>query len=432
MTPNDSTGPAALRGIETQTLSADDAKTITYRYERLRAVASGMLETAGTTFLLLIVVSHFNATANQKALIAAGGSFGMLLTPVIVFVVASMGWRVAKAASLMSFVGAAGFLVAAFSSNIWVFIVGCLLAMLSTSSAIPLMTQVYQENYPADQRGQLFSKAIFIRIATAIVFSYLAGKLLNLSMDHYHWLILIFCACLLISGFCQNRCPSRPLNNAGHTHPFKGLHYVVDDALFRNTLISWMLMGFANLMMVMLRVEYLANEKYGPPLDPAKIALLIGVIPNIARLALSPVWGRLFDRMNFFWMRFLLNMGFAIGALAFFAGRDMWSMTLGAIVFGISNAGGDVAWSLWVTKLAPPDRVAEYMSVHTFTTGLRGVLAPVVGFHLLTMMSFDSISYIGAAMIFAASLLLLPEMLSSRNKTARTPPPPPMPEEAVD
>jgi MFS family permease len=345
--------------------------------------------------------------------------------------VASRGWRGAKAASLMSFVGAGGFLVAALCSNIWMFIVGCLLAMLSTSSTIPLMTQVYQENYPADQRGQLFSKTISIRIATAIVFSYLAGKLLNLSMDHYWWLIVVFSGCLLVSSFCQNRCPSRPLKKDGHTHPFKGLHYVVDDALFRNTLISWMLMGFANLMMVMLRVEYLANEKYGTPLDPEKIALLIGVIPNIARLTLSPVWGRLFDRMNFFSMRFLLNVGFAVGALAFFAGRDMWSMTIGAIIFGISNAGGDVAWSLWVTKLAPPDRVAEYMSVHTFTTGLRGVMAPIVGFHLLTMMSFDSISYIGAAMIVCASLLLVPEMLSSKSRMARATPPP-MPEEAVD
>ena len=30
-----------------------------------------------------------------------------------------------------------------------------------------------------------------------------------------------------------------------------------------------------------------------------------------------------------------------------------------AILFGISNAGGDVAWSLWVTKFAPAARVAD-------------------------------------------------------------------------
>ncbi|NDF01570.1 MAG: hypothetical protein EB034_25395, partial [Verrucomicrobia bacterium] len=50
-------------------------------------------------------------------------------------------------------------------------------------------------------------------------------------------------------------------------------------------------------------------------------------------------------------------------------------MALGAVIFGVSNAGGDVAWSLWVTKFAPPERVADYMSVHTFFTGVRGVAA---------------------------------------------------------
>ena len=45
----------------------------------------------------------------------------------------------------------------------------------------------------------------------------------------------------------------------------------------------------------------------------------------------------------------------------------------GAIIFGISYGGGDVAWSLWVTKFAPPERVADYMSIHTFLTGARGI-----------------------------------------------------------
>ena len=36
-----------------------------------------------------------------------------------------------------------------------------------------------------------------------------------------------------------------------------------EDALFRRTLVMWMLMGFANLMVLPLRVEYLANPKQG-------------------------------------------------------------------------------------------------------------------------------------------------------------------------
>ena len=58
-------------------------------------------------------------------------------------------------------------------------------------------------------------------------------------------------------------------------------------------------MGFANLMMLPLRIEYLANPKYSLALQPASIAFLTGVVPNVARLVMSPVWGWLFDRANF-------------------------------------------------------------------------------------------------------------------------------------
>ena len=76
------------------------------------------------------------------------------------------------------------------------------------------------------------------------------------------------------------------------THPFRALRYARSDRVFRQTLISWMFLGFATLMIGPLRVEYLANPKHGvtlhgAPLTAASIAMLTGVIPNIARLLLN-------------------------------------------------------------------------------------------------------------------------------------------------
>jgi MFS family permease len=113
-----------------------------------------------------------------------------------------------------------------------------------------------------------------------------------------------------------------------------------------------MLMGFANLMMLPLRVEYLANPAYGLELSTGMVAVLVGVIPNVARLVMCPIWGRLFDRMNFFVLRVTLNIGFMLGILSFFTTHSTTGLVGGAILYGISTAGGDVAWSLWVTKFA--------------------------------------------------------------------------------
>jgi len=394
----------------------DAARTAqTYRYERWRAISSGIIETAGSTFLLLIAVRWFHAGTLAKALVAGGGSFGLMLGPWLVAQVETAGWPVTKAASRMAALGAIGFVVMALVPVLPVFVIGAVITMAASSAAVPLMTQVYQENYPQRERGKLFSRAFMIRIATAATFSELAGRFLTGNLELFRWLLVVFATAFALAAYWLAHIPSRPLIASGGTHPFRALRFVRDDALFRRTLIMWMLMGFANLMILPLRVEYLANPKHGvtwhgAALTTAQIALLVGVIPNLARLVMSPIWGRLFDRMNFFILRIVLNSGFALGMLSFFGGDHIAWLVLGAIIYGISNAGGDVAWSLWVTKFAPPERVADYMSVHTFFTGLRGVLAPVTAFWLVEHFSLAAISWLGAIMIVLATLLLIPEI----------------------
>ncbi len=399
-----------------------DAKrtALTYRYERWRAISSGILETAGGTFLLLIAVRWYDAGSLAKALVAGGGSVGLMLGPWLVARVETAGWPVARAAARVAGLGAVGFGIMALVPALPVFVIGSVVTMAASAVAVPLMTQIYQENYPARQRGKLFSRTFMIRIATAAAFSELAGRLLSANLEFFRGLLVVFAAAFVLASYCLGRLPSRPLAASGGTHPFRALRFVRDDALFRRTLGMWMLMGFANLMILPLRVEYLANPAHGVTwggqiLTTAQIALLVGVIPNLARLVMSPVWGWLFDRMNFFVLRIVLNAGFALGMLSFFGGNHLGWLIVGAIIYGIANGGGDVAWSLWVTKFAPPERVADYMSVHTFFTGVRGVIAPVVAFQLVAHWSVAAISWLGASMIVVATLLLIPEVKFGKN-----------------
>ena len=233
---------------------------------------------------------------------------------------------------------------------------------------------------------------------------------------------------LAFSSWCLFAVPSTPLHVSGGQHPFRAFKYVRDDKVFRTTLISWMFMGFANLMMLPLRVEYLANPKYQLAMRPDVIAFLTGVVPNLARVVMSPIWGWLFDHANFFVVRMALNVGFAIGIVSFFTSDSMLGFVLAAITFGISVAGGDVAWNLWVTKIAPPQRVADYMGVHTFFTGVRGLIAPLVGFFLAARWPITTMGWVAAALIVAGTLVLLPDARKGglmRSKTTAAPPPTP-------
>ena len=395
-------------------MAEEDQKQRTYRYELQRAITAGILETGGSTFLLLIAVRWFQAGAVAKAVVAGAGSMGLLISPALVSLVTSRGWPVSTAASRTLAIGAGAFAIAAMVPYLPVFISCAVVGMASSAAIIPLLTQMYQDNYPERERGRLFSRTVMVRIATAAAFSKLAGDLLTGNIRYFQGLLFVFAAALAFASFCLGRCPTRSIPPDGGSHPLRALRFARDDLLFRRTLICWMLMGFANLMMLPLRVEYLANPKYGHTFTVSMIALLTAVIPNLARLVLSPIWGYLFDHMNFFALRVTLNCGFAMGILTFFTSDSVSGMVFGAVIYGISNAGGDVAWSLWVTKFAPPGRVADYMSVHTFLTGVRGVMAPLVAFLAIGALTLNWLAGISAALIVAATLLLVPEIKRGR------------------
>jgi hypothetical protein len=400
-------------------VQASQRTITTYNYDRLRAVASGTLEAAATIFLLLIVVRYYHAGPLAKAAVASAGSLGLLLTPWVVTFVQRSGMPVAQAASRFTAVGAFAYSTMAIFPSLPVYVIGAVIAMASSTSVVPLITQIYQENYEATDRGRRFARAMMIRIGTAAIFSELAGRMLSAHIDRFRFLLIIFACASAFASYCLRKCPSRPLSTTQGTHPFRGLRFVRQDRLFRLTLIAWMFLGFAMLMMSPLRVEYLANARYGVKwkgelLTVGTVALLTGVLPNMARLALNPVWGWLFDKMNFFVLRLILNTALVAGILSFFISGSVAGLIAGAIIFGMASAGADVAWGLWVTKFAPPDHVADYMSVHTFFTGLRGVIAPTVAFYMLSALPLVALAWVSIGLITVGSAFLLPEVRFGR------------------
>lgn len=398
----------------------NDREAGTYRLERVRAVAAGILETAQVTFLLLIAQRWFQAGPGSKGLLQGASSAGLLLTPVLVTMAAVWGWNAERAAGRLFALGAAGLLAAALLPELPVFVAGAGLGVLCTAATAPFLASIYNVNYRAERRGDLFSRNIVVRIIASVLFAWLAGLWLEAHPDGFRWILGVYAAAMALNAWCVSRCPPVPLAQDEGRNPLRAFRYVRTDRVFRWTLISWMLMGFGNLIMFPLRVEFLSNERYGLHLAPSDIALLTSVVPNAARLLFTRMWGRLFDRMNFFTLRIILNTGFMLGILSFFTGGGRLGLWAGAILFGVSNAGADLAWSLWVTKVAPPNRVTDYMAVHTFLTGFRGVIAAFVAFQCAVWFGVGPTAAGAAGLILLASLLLIRERRRSPGETALT------------
>jgi len=175
-------------------------------------------------------------------------------------------------------------------------------------------------------------------------------------------------------------------------------------------------MGLGNLTALKIWTEYFANDQYGNGFSAFEVTLLTFIIPQSVKILFTYPWGWLFDRMNFYLLRIILNVLFGAAIIVVFYGQTFWVIAIGTGLQGLAFAGGSIAWMLWVTKIAPPEHTAEYMSIHTFTTGLRGVIAPALGFYLLVTIG-DSIAIFSTILIILASVVIIPEYRRTRGST---------------
>jgi MFS family permease len=381
----------------------------TFRNELLRSIPAGVLETLGGTFGMLVAVRVFAAGDLAKSTFLSASSGGLIASLVIVPLLLRLNSTVNRIAARVQFIAAACLMVAALMpASELVFIAASSLGLFFFALQVPLQTQIYRLNYPERTRGKLFAITATTRSLAAAGFGLAGGWMLGWRLDSYAWLLWAFAIAAAVSGFWTHGLPAMPweMPEGSQHRLLSSWRWVKADRDFRTLLISWMIMGIGNLIAWSLFVEFLANPRHGHSLPTSTVAWLTGVVPVVFRVVFTYPWGLLFDRINFFVVRASLNVVFAIACLCYYCGGSLGWWVAGMALFGVANAGGNVTWSLWVTKLAPKHAVAEYMSVHSFLTGLRGMLAPYLAFAMIDMMSFQAIGVICAVTIFSASCFI--------------------------
>ena len=381
----------------------------TFGLDLARAIPLGIVETLFQTFAVLVLIKHFESGQMTKASLLALSKVGLIASFAIVPLLRWLGWKTTTLSGALNLVATAGIAAAAISRSETTFIASLALAAIAFMLQIPLLTHVYRANYPSERRGQLFGLSATARGLAAALFALWAGRYLESDISRYQPLMWLFVACGLISSLTLFLTPPPP-PPAGGVKLFDAFTWLKRDRVFRNLIICWFIVGTANLTGVALHVEWLANPKTGLGYDEFKVSFISVTLLVTAKLSTTFLWARLFDRINFFLMRLILNFLFAAAVLLIFATDNLWVIGLGFIVQGFAFAGGNIAWSLWVTKVAPAEHVAEYMSVHTFTTGVRGVFAPFLGFWLITVTSPIYIAIGAAVLMLLSGLFILPEV----------------------
>ncbi len=399
-----------------------DPKTRTFRNELWRSLPAGVLDTLSSTFGMLIAVRVFHLGDVAKSIFLSATSSGLMVSLFVVPLLLRARSTIARTAAKVQMLGG-GFIAvaAAWPHEPWLFVGGLSVGLFCFSMQIPLLTQIYRLNYPANERGKLFALAGVSRAGAAMAFGTFGGWLIGLDLENYRWLLWAFAGAGVASGLWTYGLPATKwdVDEDAPSGLWSALRWVKVDRDFRTLLISWMMMGIGNLVASCLFVEYLANPKHGINLPGREVAWITGVVPVIFRMLSSYPWGLIYDKVGLFTVRTILNLIFGAGILVFYLGHGTVMWVIGMSLWGIANAGGNVTWGLWVTKLAPKHAVAEYMSVHTFLTGLRGLVAPYLAFAAIGFMSFQTLSVLCTIGIVAASAFITVRARGSDDETRR-------------
>ena len=396
----------------------------TFRLDLARNGVAGFIDACERTFFLLIAITVLNGNWVSKSILAGAAGIGFLFSPLAVQRVRRSG-RVITIPATQLLIAAAGVsLASAVFANQVLFVIGASLGLALHGCVVPFTTAIFNRNYADGRRGRYVSVGIWIRVfwmaASAIVVAEVLERRLKAHPGTWRIVPLAAVVAYLLEAVVVRRFPAAPLRlrpdepqNERQAWKVR-IQLMRTDKLLRNVLAAWMFMGFANLMMLPLRVEYTSNPRYGLSLGPRSITLLTIIVPAAVRLVTTVPFGWAFDKLSFFALRIIVNVVFAMSIVSFFLGKDMRGLVFGSLAYGLGVAGGDVLWNLWTIKFAPPGRVADYMALHMFFTGVRAISAPFVGFYLIERVSIPGMGWICASLIVVSSLILVPEYFQER------------------
>ncbi len=398
------------------TRPSDDPAVVrrTQQTDLARSIPLGVILPLETSVLLTIAVQHFDAPGWARGTIAASAGVGLLLSTFVTAMARRLPVATMTVASWVIAVGAIGFALSAWGSLV-AFVVGVVVGLAAININLPLLTATYESNYPAAERGTRVGRGIVLKVAVSAPLSIAMGAWLAEHMDEWRVVVAVGALSAATLSVLNRRFPSQPLGEirGDRRHPLPRFELLRTDAALRLILVSWMFMGFGNLMLLPLRVDYLSEPKYGIEASAATITMLTVAVPSIMRLLTTTFFGRVFDRMSVFTIRIGLNLLFIAYVVLFFSSTSRLGLWSGSIVLGLAFAGGDLMWTLWVTKFAPPGRTADYMGLHTFFTGLRAVAAPLFAYLVIARVSLGWLAVLGAALMAVSSVILLPRSIAA-------------------
>lgn len=297
-----------------------------------------------------------------------------------------------------------------------------LLALLYSANSIliPAQNSIYQKNIDNSRRAKVYGYTISLGMFVSVIVTFIGGRLLDTQVGFHRWILFAtgiagFISCVLLS---RVKLPVEPcdkkdelsLGQAFREPVRRSVQLLKENKQFAAFERSFSIYGMGFIMMTPVIPIYLVDV-----LDLSYTANFLskGILSQAGMLFLSPALGKLHDRLHPF--RFI---SLSFGTLMFFplliiisslfAGNQTISTILVFVayaIFGLAMTGINIAWNMSSIFFAGKEDAAMYQSVHVTMTGVRGLIAPVLGLGLMHFFGYQVVFVVAAGFLASAAVI---------------------------
>ena len=388
------------------------------------------------TFLLLMLASFFNGfvfgTFNiqdvvaKKALLALDWQITILVMLWPLSNLFSIWWgkalerskSISKFFVLTAFIGRLVLIFMLWTHSYYSYLIIMIFVFSFNSLLSPAQNSIYRNNISAENRGVLFGYTASLVTLIAIIFSYTAGKLMDINEDWFRYIFsvagLMGCISSLLMAMIKIE------NKKYNTTKLKIKQFFVtpimstvnilkknrDFAIFQRNFFIYGI-GFMIILPAIPKflVEYLK-------MDYSQTFMAKGIISQLGILLLSPIAGRVHDKKNpsFFTFLAFFTLGcypviLLISSFLVGSGIENYVVYFAYLIFGIGMSGIVISWNMSSIFFAGDEDVSMYQSVHVTLTGVRALIVPFLGFFILKYFGMKAVFIISIIMFWTASIL---------------------------
>ena len=268
---------------------------------------------------------------------------------------------------------------------------------LSYAVIITAQNRILQQHVSSSDHGSLFGMANAMRMATAALASYLAGLWMDIHPDGFRHVFLFTGAFGIVSSVLFASIPTRhqvehhawipngrnlmaPLVDTGRLLKRRGDFFRFE--------VGFMIYGVAFMMMLPVTPIFLVDDLQ---LDYATIGLARGAIYQLVTILAIFLFGRMYDRMTPHALAARVFSLLALHPLLLIGSQLVPGMMIPAvfasyILFGVAMGGVSILWSVSSVRFAGEEDAGVYQAVHVAATAIRGSVAPLFGYLVMTLL----------------------------------------------